>query len=371
MKYLKKDKIIKLCLYNVTTTIKIGGIETFYWEVARELHRRGDVAELIAGEGPVVKYDEIPLQTFPFTPRDRILDLGNRFRKWGERLSFFRHAWPYLKKEKYDLFLIHKPLDFFVAYFVKKASPETKILFVSGGEDFYGFDRFFSKYVDKMVAVSNDNAKKIEERYKRTVPVVPNGVDIERFKPMPDIRKKMRRQMGIDENITTLVSVGRIVGWKGFQLVIEALARLPEYHYLLIGDGEYLKTLQNMAENLGVADRVHFIGAIDNQDLPKYLNTGDLFIQPSIGHEAFGITLLEAMACDLPVIASRNGGMVDIIQRGSGGYLFDKGNKEEMIQTIEKAIKSPSTESPRNYVLKHFSWSKTVDKLLKEINDEK
>lgn len=359
---------MKICLYNVTTTIKIGGIETFYWEIARKLRLQGHNVELVAGEGPFMKYEDIPLRTFPFTPREKIFDLGNRFRKWGERLSFFKNAWPTLKQERYDLFIIHKPLDFFVAYFVKKRSPNTKVLFVSGGEDFYGFDRFFARYIDTMVAVSRDNAKKIEDRYRRAVSVVPNGVDLERFRPIPEARKAIRDWLDLG-NAPTLISVGRIVGWKGFQLVIEALLQLPEYKYILIGEGEYLEKLVNLAENIGVSNRVRFLGAIEHRKLPQYLSAGDIFLQPSIGHEAFGITIIEAMACDIPVVASRNGGIVDIVDEKTNGLLFEVGNIGEMIASI-KEIEN-NLWSPRKYVERFFTWKKTVDKILKLIEEDK
>ena len=359
--------INKICMYNITTTIKIGGIETFYWEVSKELQNQGYQVELISGEGELIKYEDIPLHQFSYISREKIWDLGNRFRKWGERISFFMQAWPYIKQQKYDIYLIHKPLDFFTAYFMKKNNPVLKIVFMSGGEDFYGFDRFFAKYIDYMFAVSIDNSKIIQQRYNRDIPVIANGVDIDKFSPMPERSIVMRKKYNLRDH-KVLISVGRIVGWKGFQLVLEALIDLQDYHYVLIGEGEYLNDLKLLAKKFAIDHRVHFLGAIDNIELPKYLNMGDIFIQPSIGHEAFGITIIEAMACGLPVVASRNGGMVDIVQDDVNGYLFDTGNKEQLIKILSEKYEVMKTFKARIYVKQKFTWEKTVSELLKNIN---
>ena len=356
----------KICLYNVTTTIKIGGIETFYWEVAKELKKRSFEVEIISGKGNKIKYPDIPIKMFPFTPREQIINLGNRFRKWGERISFFKNAYPYLKTQHYDYFLIHKPLDFFTAFFMKKINPNIKTIFVSGGEDFYGFDKFFSKYIDYMFAVSKDNAKKIENRYNRKVNILPNGVDVEKFKPNEIYRKLLREKYNLNDK-KVLISVGRVVGWKGYQLVIKAMQKLDDYIYVLIGEGDYLKELKKLSKKLNVENKVLFLGAIDNQELPKYLNMGDIFIQPSIGHEAFGITIIEAMACNLPIVASKNGGIVDIVKNKENGYLFEINNINDMLEKILWVDKNKHLLSPRNYVKENFTWVNTVNLLLKGI----
>ena len=357
---------MRICLYNVTTAIKIGGIETFYWEIAHELQKREIDVEIISGIGNQIKYPNIPIKMFPFTPREKILNLGNRFKKWGERISFFKNSYPYLKNQYYDFFLIHKPLDFFTAYFIKKANPNIKIIFVSGGEDFYGFDKFFAKYIDYMFAVSKDNAKKIEQRYNRKVNILPNGVDVEKFKPNENYKKLFREKFNI-ENKRVLISVGRLVGWKGYQLVIEAMQKLDNFIYVVIGEGDYLKELKKLSKKFNVENKVLFLGAIDNKELPKYLNMGDIFIQPSIGHEAFGITIIEAMACNLPVVASKNGGIVDIVKDKKNGYLFEINNIEYMIEKILWIDNNQDILKPREFVKENFTWTNSANILLRNI----
>jgi glycosyltransferase involved in cell wall biosynthesis len=353
-------------MYNLTTTIKNGGLETFNWEVGHELFKRGIDVEIIGGEGKYIKYNELKIRLFYFISRKKIWNFGNRFRKWWERVSFFYNNFTYLKQQQYDYIIFSKPLDFFVAYFMKRVNPNIKTIFVSGGEDFYGFDIFFSKYIDFMFAVSKDNQKIIEKRYKREIKVLHNGVDTELFIKDDNIRKLMREKFNLVSR-KVLLSIGRLVGLKGHRLVIEILPTLPkDFVYILIGQGEEEKKLKKLVKELNLENRVYFLGEIDNKELYKYINMADLFVQPSIGNEAFGITLVEAMACGLPVIASKNGGMIDIINdRCKCGYLFENKDKNDLKEKILKAINQ--IFNPREYVIKNFTWKKTVDRLIKEI----
>jgi len=357
---------MNFCMYNVTTAIKTGGIETFYWEVSKELVKLGHKADIITAKGDYIKYPELNIHQFDFTPRDQILNLGNRFRKWWERVSFFKNAYPYLKKQQYDYLLIRKPLDFFVAYFMKKHNPKLRVIFISGGEDFYGFDKFFAKYIDFMFAVSKSNAKLIQNRYHTKVEVLHNGVNTELFKIDKQAGDSLRKRYNLEDK-KVLLSVGRIVGWKGYQLVIEALQEL-DATYVLIGEGEYLNELKKLVKKYKVEDKVLFLGMIPNIELYKYMNMANLFLQPSTGHEAFGITLVEAMACGLPVVASKNGGMVDIVKDGINGFLFKNGDIKDMIEKIEIGLKYDFRDV-RQYVEENFTWEINVAKLLEAVHE--
>lgn len=355
-------------MYNVTTTIKTGGIETYYWEVSKTLKGLGHDVEIISGNGDFIKYKNITLKQFSYIPRKNIIDLGGKFRKFGERMSFFKNTRSYLGKQKYDIILIRKPFDFPVCYFMKRLNPNITTAFISGGKDFYGFDRFFSKYIDFIFAVSKDNSEKIKARYNRNVKVIPNGVDTEKFFPHLDQKFLLREKFGLADK-KVLVSVGRIVEWKGFQLVIEALKELESFNYVLIGDGEHLEELKNLSQKNGVHNRVLFLGAIDNLILPNYLNMADVFIQPSIGHEAFGITIVEAMACGLPVVASNNGGIVDIVSDNVNGCLFEINNIKQMIAKINICYREKDrlSQNAIKHVENNFTWELCAKKLLSQL----
>jgi len=249
---------------------------------------------------------------------------------------------------------------------MKKINPDIKTVFVSGGEDFYGFDKYFARYIDYMFAVSEDNRKIIKKRYKRKVKILHNGVNLENFHFSEIERKRIRKKYKFDDRFV-LISIGRVVPLKGFQLVIVALSKLSnDYIYVLIGDGEYLEDLRKLAEKKNVMDKILFLGEKQNNELYKYLSAADVFVQPTIGNEAFGITLLEAMACNLPVIASNNGGMKEIVKNAQNGFLFKNGDVNDLIGKILQIRKTKFIHM-REYVKKYFTWQKTVETLIKQI----
>ena len=139
---------MKILLYNVTTALKIGGVETFYYSVAKELIKEHEVI-ICTGRGKFIpaflKDSSIDLKMFGFCPREKVIKIGNRFRKFIERVSFYFNARKFLESEKFDILVVHKPFDFFVAWALKRHDKNLKAVFVSGGEDFYFFDKFFSK----------------------------------------------------------------------------------------------------------------------------------------------------------------------------------------------------------------------------------
>jgi len=194
-------------------------------------------------------------------------------------------------------------------------------------------------------------------------------VDVNLFTPNFQIRKEMRKNLGIDDK-KVLISVGRVVGWKGYQLVIDALTLLPEdYVYVLIGEGEYLETLKTKTKKLGVENRVIFLGKKTHKELFKYYVIGDVFLQPSIGHEAFGITVIEAMASGLPVVGSISGGIKELVKEGINGYLFNPYREnfwEELCKKIELSYKKKEFlgSNARKFVEENYSWENCAKKLL-------
>ena len=139
-----------------------------------------------------------------------------------------------------------------------------------------------------------------------------------------------------DKNNLTLVSMARFIDGKGLDLVIETLPDLPNVKLKVIGDGPLKTQLVSLAENLGVADRVEFLGWLADSNKTKALQSADIFCLPSI-YDSFGVVFIEAMSLGLPIVAFNNGPVADIV-KPHVGITIEKHNKEHLCSAIQTMI---------------------------------
>ena len=359
---------MKICMYNVTSCYIPGGLETYYWEMGRALARRGHDVTLVAGARGSAWHEEVRLVQFPFRIEQDWPDFGHRFQRLMERLSFARNALDHLMSGAYDAVVICKPFDFPVMWQARRRGLKAVTVFHTGGTDFFFGDRWFVGAIDHLLGVSRYTARQQELRYRRAVSVVHNGVDIDRFQPQ--VRNpESRASWGFPADCRVLMSVGRLVGWKGLRIIISALPHLaPDVRYLVVGVGQEEAALRAHAQALGVADRVHFAGRIEHADLPGVFSEADLYVQPSIGEEAFGISVAEAMACGLPVVASRNGGLPEVVSEGETGWLVAPGDQVAWTGALNDALSDVARlqrmgDASRRRVVEFFTWAATAAQL--------
>jgi D-inositol-3-phosphate glycosyltransferase len=178
------------------------------------------------------------------------------------------------------------------------------------------------------------------------VSVVPCGVDLEHFTPAAT----MKASPSVPERSCRyrLLSVGRLVPRKGYEITIEALTWLPETELLIAGGASSDATpepehdrLVAIAERLGVADRVRLVGQIARVDMPALLRSADLVVC-SPWYEPFGIVPLEAMACGVPVVASAVGGMLDTVVDGVTGMLVTPRDPVALAEVVGPLLEAPS-----------------------------
>jgi D-inositol-3-phosphate glycosyltransferase len=201
---------------------------------------------------------------------------------------------------------------------------------------------------DRIVATATEEVRELALLGVPTskVSVVPCGVDLEHFTPAPttdvspSIPKRSCRYR--------LLSVGRLVPRKGYEIMIEALTWLPETEFLIAGGGSGDATaepehdrLVAVAERLGVADRVQLVGQIARADMPALLRSADLVVC-SPWYEPFGIVPLEAMACGVPVVASAVGGMLDTVVDGVTGMLVTPRDPVALAEVVGPLLEAPS-----------------------------
>lgn len=175
---------------------------------------------------------------------------------------------------------------------------------------------------------------------KELVAVVPNGLDI---LPDPSTPAEIRQELKLPDG--PLVGVfSRLAAWKGQHVVLQALARTPSVSCIiagsaLFGEEPYADRLNRMVVDLGLSDRVHFLG--QRNDVPRLMRAVDVVIHPSIDPEPFGRTLVEAMLADVPVIATDAGAASDILEAGKAGTLVPPGDADALAAAIAKIMSRP------------------------------
>jgi glycosyltransferase involved in cell wall biosynthesis len=291
-----------------------------------------------------------------------------------ERGSFYCHALPWLLEQQFDAIIVNKPFDFPYLWWAKQKGLKSKIVFRSGGREFFMADRFFARVVDVWASTSRYNAAQVEGHYHQTVNVIHNGVDTDHFTfqalARDAVRQEWQAQWGLPHEAVVIGSVGRLVGWKGLRVILESLATLPAHvHYVICGEGEAQADLQAHAQALGVAARVHFAGRIPHHALPQVLSAFDCFVQPSIGEESFGISVVEAMACQCPVLVSENGGLTEIVNSATVGSVLPRGDTTAWSAALANIVDNSDWRkalglAARERVLQHFTWMSNAAKLV-------
>jgi phosphatidylinositol alpha-1,6-mannosyltransferase len=174
--------------------------------------------------------------------------------------------------------------------------------------------------------------------------IVPLGTDPVRFRPGIDT-STVRSRYGLDQR-RWLLSVARLTPHKGIDTGLRVLSRLrerfPSLGYAVVGSGDQLAALQAMAERLGVTDRVRFLTALPDGDLPAVYNCAEIYLGLSRltdqAAEGFGISLAEASASAVPVLGGRSGGIPEAVRDGETGLLVDAEDPDEVCRALSSLL---------------------------------
>ncbi|WP_379128281.1 glycosyltransferase family 4 protein [Paenibacillus sp. sgz500958] len=221
------------------------------------------------------------------------------------------------------------------------------------------------------------NSRSLERRLARRFPrkvkdirVVTLGADLDRFTPVdPGERLRLRRIYGLPTETFTVLFVGRLIPRKGVPLLIRAVhtlrGQLP-VRLIIAGRGkpDYVRRLKKLSRQLRVPST--FLGNVSHEEIHQLYQAADCFVCPSQRHESFGLVNVEAMASGLPVIASNNGGIREIIVSGINGYLVDRYREPRVFSTyLLRLGRSPKLarrigSQGREDALRNFAWSHTA-----------
>ena len=204
---------------------------------------------------------------------------------------------------------------------------------------FYPIEKMLSRYTEVLITINVEDYKRAKDKfYAKKIEYLPGiGVDTKAFQNATTDRKTKRQELGFEETDFIFMSVGQVFARKNFEVAIRALAKIDDKHakYLIVGLGELIEPLKQLAKELGVAERVTFAGY--RSDVKELLHAVDGFIFPSL-QEGLPVSLMEAMSVGLPVVCSRIRGNVDLVKDGQGGYLYDCNDVDGFAEGMSKII---------------------------------
>lgn len=232
------------------------------------------------------------------------------------------------------------------------------------------------KAANKILAVSSEVRYDLLKWYGRRLAdkcvLVPNGVDTDRFYPDSTDSKNVRKECGAEDGETLLLSLGRLTHEKGHHLALEALHGLrsqrKKIRLLIVGDGNYRNHLQLLTKKLALESFVRFTGNVNNDEIVNFYNAADIVLMPTLTVEGMPFVLLEAMACQKPVIATRSGGIPSVIDNGRNGILIERGDWRGLAEAIAYLIDNPRQRNEighcaRSTVCSGFSKDLMIDRV--------
>ncbi len=171
------------------------------------------------------------------------------------------------------------------------------------------------------------------------IAVIYNGVD---FSPSGLSKEDARRGLGIFGHV--ILSVGRLVPWKGFRMLIKIMPSIFEinqaFRLVIVGDGPDKKVLESMIKNLGLEKKVFLVGKKSQSELATYLAAAEMFVL-NTGYEGFSHQILETMTAGIPVITTAVGGNKEVVEQGENGFLVKYNDEFNLVQAIKSLWQDP------------------------------
>lgn len=303
----------------------IGGLELATYHLANELTKLDNEVHVITPypnpseeKSSAIQVHRHPINTYPDEPS---------LRAFIDGITFFRQALKTIEGIKPDIIHAQNITNSIPAYLAWKKYHIPYVICIHGNLELMGpflpkpLKRFWKnlphiKSAAGIIALTPEMWGRIENELGHTSQVIPNGVDLEKFYPAIDEKKISAKK--------TIVTLSRIDDKKGLEYAIQSMTKIiekyPDVRLKIIGDGDYRKTLEKLVDELSLRDCVEFTGLIPNDEVPDNLRDADIFLLPSL-FEGLPLTLLEAMACGLPVISTPVSIAPDMVNKWNCGVI--------------------------------------------------
>lgn len=334
---------MKIAFLNIYNGKVERGAEIFVKELANRLTLRAKVHVFQTGDAGHDKYRAVIIKGIP-------------------RLPLLYHFWvflftlkclPELIKNRYDWIIPVNGRSQILIIRLVRLITGSQILIT--GHSGIGFDDRLNITIGKpdvfvaLTPLATRWAKGISRSTK--VFYIQNGVDISKFKP-----HNLKAVQKMDTKL--ILCVGALVKYKNIDLLISAVGKLKKAHLMIIGDGPIKEKVNRMGQEL-LPGRFTLIAHIPHQEIADYYRQADVFSLPSESIEAFGLVYIEAMACNIPVVAPDDENRRILI--GEAGLFFKPGNTDDYSRKLDKALQTDFGDNPRKKAEK-LSWEKVAGK---------
>ena len=271
-------------------------------------------------------------------------------------IQAFFALWKLIRREKPDIVHTHTSKAGFLGRWAAKMAGVPHIVHTPHGHVFYGHfgpvgSRFFlylekitSPITEKMIALTEaerNDYRTYRVANERQLVTIHSGVTISRFMNPNAMQNEKRAALGMDEKGPVVGTVGWLLPIKGPLHLLKAMGKVwqnhPNCRLVYVGKGDLEPALRNEVHRMCASDRVHFLGW--RKDIPAIMALFDIFVLPSL-NEGMGRVVVEAMAAGKPVVASRVGGILDLIKHGENGFLVEPADPAGLARAIIRLLEN-------------------------------
>lgn len=339
----------KIRVAYIIDNLEYGGVQKYVVDIVNNLDRKrfSPYVYCLKKAGPLMNKLENELPVYEF-------DM-----KTGNNLSLITELARTFRNENIDVIHSNNWITFVEAVLAKKVSGVPVIIHAQHGMEMndeeacsrlkrYKRNRvrqILSYFTDSIVVVSEATREFVAQGWKapeEKIKLIYNGVDITPFENKKNMRFEKRSELGLSEDLLVVGSVGRLMRVKNYTCLLRAFSMIAgEFNgvkLLLVGDGPDKNKMELLAKELNISDMVMFMGT--RPDINELLSVMDVFVLPSIS-EGISLSILEAMASHVPVIASNVGGNPEIINN-ENGMLFSSDDHVELSGALRILIEEPS-----------------------------
>lgn len=289
-----------------------------------------------------------------------------------------------LRRKKFDIVHTHTSKAGLLGRLAAKLARIPVIIHTPHGHVFFGYfgliksklfiflEKLASRISDKIIALTN-REKEDYISYRVTDEensvVIYSGIDLNKFKDLPvEEKQNLKKELGIPENSLIVGTLGRLVPVKGPEFLVEAakhiISKYSSTFFMFTGDGYLRPDLEKKALDFGLKENIIFMGWRD--DAAKILSLYDIFVLPSL-NEGMGRVLVEAMALGKPIVASRIGGIPDLVSHGKNGFLVPPKDPEELVRHIQTLIEDKEKREKMGLEGKKIATNFSAENMVKKI----